>query len=248
MRLFMISLLAALACAAPGFAQEFTPGRPGATESPIAAPQGRWQVETEIASLARDDESDADSLSLLSTTFRYGLARGWDAEAIVSPFNRVETPGGDESGVGDVTLRLRRTFAGLDGGPSFGLIGYVTLPTGEAGFGADDVEGGVIAAGGFDLSDDWELAWTAGLGAVSDGDDYDAAISGGIALGRELTDRFGYYIEAFAEHVDDETAATFNLGLTYLWNAVTQLDANFDFGLTDAADDVRFSIGWAQLF
>ncbi|MEZ6023884.1 MAG: transporter [Hyphomonadaceae bacterium] len=163
--------------AAPALAQDFTPGRPGATESPIAVPQGRWQIETEIASFARDDDSDADALSLLETTFRYGIARGWDAEAIVSPYNRVDAPGGDDSGAGDITLRLRKTFAGLDGGQSFGLIGYVTLPTGDDGFGADEVEGGVIAAGGIDLSDDWDLTWTAGLGAVSDGnDDYDAAL------------------------------------------------------------------------
>lgn len=242
------AVVAALLWAAPALAQDFTPGRPGATESPIAVPQGHWQIETEIASFARDDDSDVDSTSLFETTFRYGVAYGWDAEAIVSPYNHVDTPAGDDSGVGDITLRLRKTFSGLDGGPSIGLIGYVTLPTGDDGFGADEVEGGILAAGGFDLSDTWDLTWTAGLGAVSDGDDYDAALSGGVAFGHGLTDRFGYYVEAFAEVVDDETAATANLGVTYLLTEITQIDANVDFGITDAADDVRFSIGWARLF
>lgn len=245
---YIIAALA-LGVAAPAAAQDFTPGRPGATESPIAVPQGRWQIETEIAGFATDDDSDVDTLSLAETTFRYGLARGTDAELIVAPYTHVDTPGGDDSGFGDVTLRLRHTYAGLDGeGPSFGVIAYVTLPTAEDGFGAEEVEGGLIAAGGIDLSEAWDLTWTIGAGAVSDGDDYDVATSGGVAFGHGLTERFGYYVEAFAEHLDGETAAQGTLGVTYLWDELTQLDANVDIGLNDNADDVRFSIGWAHLF
>jgi hypothetical protein len=241
--------LAVILYASPALAQEFTPGRPGATESPIAVPRGHWQVETEIASFAHDDDSDTDTIGAFETTFRYGVAPGWDAELIVSPYTHVDAGGEDDSGAGDLTLRLRKTFAGLDGGPSFGLIGYVTLPTGEDGFGAEDVEGGLDAAGGFNLSDTWALTWTAGVGAVSaDEDEYDTAVSGGVAFGHGLSARLGYYVEAFAEHVDDDTAATANFGVTYLWDAVTQIDANIDIGVTDAADDARLSIGWAHLF
>lgn len=240
--------IAALACAAPAHAQtpDFVPGRPGATESAIATPQGRWQIESELASYTRDDDSDSESWSALATTLRYGVARGWDVEAVVAPFTRVESGGESVEGFGDITLRARRTFAGLEGGPSFGLIGYVTLPTAEDDLGAEEVEGGLIAAGSFDLTDAWELTWTGGLGAVSNGDDYDAQSFGGFAFGRGLGARGGMYFELFAEHLDDETAASFNVGATYLIGPETQIDAGVDFGFTDAADDARVFIGWAH--
>lgn len=247
-----IGALAALACtfsALSASAQDFVPGRPGATESAIAVPQGRWQIETEIASYAKEDDSDSESWSAFETTIRYGLARGWDAEAIVSPYNRVDEAGSVDEGFGDLTLRVRKTVKGLDGGPSLGFIGYITLPTAENGLGAEDVEGGVIAAGSFDLNETFELTWTAGLGAVStEDDDYDLGVSGGAALGFDLTDKAGAYVELFADYVDDETAASFNVGATYLLAEETQIDAGLDFGLTDEADDVRAFIGWAHRF
>ncbi|MBY0564155.1 MAG: transporter [Hyphomonadaceae bacterium] len=248
MRTTLLAVLAALPASA--LAQDFVPGRPGATESPIAVPQGRWQVETEVASFARDDDTDTTTSAAFETTFRYGFGSGWDGELIASPYNRIEAGGSDESGAGDITLRLRKTFAGLDGEAlSFGLIGYVTLPTGENDFSAEDVEGGVSAAGGAALGQAWELTWTAGVGAVSFGDGaYDTALSGGVAFSRSLNDHTGFYLEAFADQVDGDTAATGNLGVTHLWEDNTQLDANIDFGLTDAAPDLRVSIGWARLF
>jgi hypothetical protein len=240
--------LALIIIAAPASAQDFVSGRPGATESPIAVAPGRWQVESELASFARNDDADADALSLFETTFRYGLARSWDAELIVSPYNRVDGPGGDDSGFGDVTLRLRKTFKGLEGGPAYGVIAYLTLPTGEEGFGANEVEGGVIAAGTQDLDAGFDLTWTAGIGAASNGDDYDALTFGGVAIGYGLTDNAGIYAELFAEHVDETTSASLNFGATYAIGAETQIDAGVDFGLNDDTDDARVFIGWARRF
>lgn len=185
----------------------------------------------------------------METAFRYGVARGWDAEVIVSPYNRVDAANAVASGVGDVTLRLRKTIAGVDGvGSSLGVIGYVTLPTGAEGLGAEDVEGGALAAGGMALSDDWELAWTVGLGAVSDGNLYDISPSGGMAFSHRLTDRFGMYVEGIAERLSGETAAAVNFGATFLSSETTQFDGSVGFGIAGAADDLRFSIGWARLF
>ena len=242
-------LLAAIlaAFAAPAFAEDFVPGRPGNTESPISVPTGRWQVESEIASFARG--GGAKSLSLLSTDIRYGLAPGWDAEAIVSPFNRVEAGGDSENGFGDTTLRVRHTFSGQSGeGPAFALIGFVTLPTATNGQGDGAVEGGAIATGSFDLSESNGVTWTLGAAAISDNGDYKSDVFGGVALGHQLTDAWGIYAEAFAERSFGETAATIDIGATYLSGPHTQWDAGVDFGVTDAADDVRLFVGWAHLF
>ncbi|HVZ99233.1 MAG TPA: transporter [Caulobacterales bacterium] len=240
-----LAALAAWACAGAASAQElsFVPGRPGNTESPDVAPAGHWQLETEIASYS--DRDGGDSWSALTTSFRYGLARSWDAEAIVSPLNRAD----GETGLGDVTLRLRKQFSGLDGeSPSFALIGYVTLPTAEDGLGADHLEGGIIATSGVSISDRASLTLTAGLGSVSEGDDDELGISGGAAYGYSFTGATGAYVEIFGEHVDGETAATLDIGMTHLLDERTQIDAGVDFGLNDNADDARFFVGWAHLF
>ncbi|MES1158870.1 MAG: transporter [Terricaulis silvestris] len=238
-----IAVLAIWACAGAAFAQDFVPGRPGNTESPIAVPAGRWQVETEIASYSSND--GGDSWSALATSFRYGIAPGWDAEAIVAPINHAD----GETGFGDVTLRLRKTFAGENGeSPSFALIGYVTLPTAKDGFGADHVEAGVIATSGVTVSDHAALTLTVGAGSVSEGDDDKLSVSGGAAYSYAFTDTTGGYIEIFGERVDDETAATLDIGATHLLDDRTQLDAGVDIGLNDNADDARLFLGWAHLF
>lgn len=246
----MKTLLACLVLslsAAPALADDFTPGRPGNTESPISVPAGRWQVETEIASYARSGGDK--SWSALQTDLRYGLAPGWDVEAIVSPHNDFDSSGDSKEGVGDTTLRVRHTFSGQDGeGPAFALFGFVTLPTATNGQGDGAVEGGMIATGAFALADKTGVTYTLGAAAVSDNGDYKSDVYGGVALSQQFTDTFGCYIEGFADRSEGETAATIDVGMTYLANAHTQWDAGVDLGVTDAADDARVFVGYAHLF
>lgn len=243
LRTLLISL-AITVTAAHAAEPDFVPGRPGATESAVSVPKGALQLETEIASVTQTDGAE-DAWSVGATAFRYGVAHGADVELIVRPY----LDDGAERGFGDVTLRARRTFAGQDGGASFGVIGYVTLPAATNGQGADDVEGGLIAAGAFDLSERFNLAWTAGVAAVSTGDgDHDTATSGALTLGTPLSDTVGGYIEIGADHQDDETGAYAGAGLTWLVAETTQLDIGFDAGLNDAADDLTVFVGWARRF
>ena len=243
----IIATLALVVAAGPAWADEFVPGRPGNTESPISVPAGRWQVESELGGFARGH--GARSLSLLATDVRFGLAPGWDAEAIVTPYLEDRLGGDAEAGAGDTTLRLRHTFAGQDGeGPAFALIAYVTAPTATNGRGDGAFEGGLIAAGTFDLSEADGVTYTLGAAAVSDAGDYKADVYGGINLTHQFTDRIAAYAEAFADCSGGETAATLDLGATYLSDAHTQWDVGVDLGVSDAADDMRAFIGWAHLF
>src|SRR6185295_5305233 len=98
------ALMAMAACAGPAFADDFVPSRPGNTESPISSPAGRWQVETEIGGYSLGHSGDR-SWSALQTNFRYGLAPGWDAQIIVSPYVGEDAGGDRADGFGDTTLR-----------------------------------------------------------------------------------------------------------------------------------------------
>jgi hypothetical protein len=254
----LIALLLGVLLAAPcasGQEPAFVTGRPGNTESPISVPKGYFQVETELAAYAHDraDGVRASETRALATDFRYGIADGADVEMIVSPYirNRVRDAGGvdTQSGIGDVTLRARRTFTGEDGdGPAFALIGLVTLPTARDGLGADKVEGGLIATGVSQLSDKSSLTLTLGAATIHDGV-YQGDVYAGANVSFALTDKAGLYVELFGDKAArSELAATFDLGGTYLVGAATQLDAGVNLGLNDSADDFEVFAGWSHRF
>jgi hypothetical protein len=243
---FVLSLLA-VPCA---FADEpaFVTGRPGLTESPISVPKGYFQVESELGAYVRDKASGVRTTETraLATDFRYGIADGADVEMVVSPYVRATGAGG---GIGDVTLRARRTFVGEDGdGPSFALIGFVTLPTAKDGLGADKTEGGVIATGVAPLSDAVSLTLTLGAARIHD-EVYQGDVYAGANLSFAVTDKAGFYVEAFADKAArSDFAASFDLGGTYLIGAASQLDAGVNLGLNDAASDIEVFAGWSHRF
>ncbi len=239
---------AVAAFAAPAFGDNFIPSRPGNTESPISSPAGRWQVETEIGSYSRGHGGNS-SWSALQTNFRYGLAPGWDAQVIVSPFVGEAEGGESAEGFGDTTLRLHHTLFGQDGaGPAFALIGFVTLPTGSNGQSDGAVEGGLIGAGSFSVTSADSITYTLGAGAVNVGHALTSDVFGGVNLTHQFSDAFSAYGEIFADRSAGETASTFDVGGALLTDARTQWDAGVDLGVSRAADNARFFVGWAHLF
>jgi hypothetical protein len=240
--------LLAAAAAFPAQAQDFTPSRPGNTESPISVPAGRWQLESELGGYAFG-HGDARSWSAFQLDIRYGLAPGWDAEVIIAPYVGEEACGVRADGFGDTTVRVRHMFIGEDGeGPAFALIGFVTLPTGTNDQSDGAVEGGVIGTGTFSLSDKDGVTYTAGAAAVSDNGGYTSDAFGGVNLTHQFTDAFSAYVELFADRSAGETAGTFDIGAAVLSDAHTQWDAGVDIGVTTAADRARIFVGWARLF
>ena len=242
------ALMAMAACAGPAFADDFVPSRPGNTESPISVPAGRWQIETEIASASLGHGGER-SWDALQTDIRYGLASGWDAEAILSPYVGEDAGGDRGEGVGDTTLRVRHTFIGQDGeGPAFALIGFITLPTGTNGQSDGAVEGGLIGTGTFSITSADGVTVTAAAAAVSDSGEYKSDLFGGVNLTHQFTAALSAYAELFADREGGQTAGTFDIGGAYLSDAHTQWDAGVDLGITQAADNARFFFGWAHLF
>ena len=245
----------ALAAAVPDARADgpaFTTGRPGNTESPIAVPQGFLQLESELVSYAHDESQHVttDSWNVASTALRYGVSHGVDVEVIFDSYARVVHAGGVQQGVGDVTLRARKTLLGQDGGTAFAIIGYLTLPSSQDQLGVDNFEGGMTATASFALSSDVSATVTFGAAAVS-GDPRGprADIYGGVNLGYALNDRLGAYVEAFADHTQGEASvAVMQIGTTYLLTPTTQLDAGGELGLSSSADDYRVFLGWSHRF
>ncbi|CAK0776491.1 putative Transporter [Gammaproteobacteria bacterium] len=232
-------------------------GRPGNTESPIAVPKGRFQIESGLASYTHANDG-TQSWSLAQTSLRYGIADGTDVQLVVQPYFRTHNVGQTFQGFSGTTLRVLHTFAGADGSsPSFGLIGFVTPPTAskqlrDNGWASNRVEGGAIATGSVNLTDKTSLTLTLGDAARRQNDSYVSDISGGANLTYAVTENFGAYVEAFSEHVaHNSTTTTVDLGVTYLLSHVTQLDAGVNMGANQATritSNATFFVGWSHLF
>lgn len=241
--------LLALLMAAPAAAQDFTPGRPGDTDSAIPVAPGRFQVESELFGWARV-EPGVEAWSVVDTVLRYGVARGIDVELGFAPYVAVEGPGFRDDGVSDLLLRVRFNLAGLEEGPAFAIIPFLNLPTSTlADFGARHVEGGITLAAGFDIAEGWDLTFTLTGAAISrEIAGTGALVEGGVALGHALDERTGVYVEFFAARAEAGTAAVVNLGITRLLGPETQIDANVGIGAVGDADAVRVSLGLARRF
>ncbi|CAK0749700.1 putative Transporter [Gammaproteobacteria bacterium] len=235
----------------------FVAGRPGNTESPIAVPKGYFQVESGLASYTYDNASGFRSWSLAQTSFRYGVGHDTDIQLVVQPYSRIHDKNANQTfqGFGNTTLRALHTFMGADGSsPSFGLIGFVTLPTAakqlrDNGIFSDRVEGGVIATGSTNLTEKASLTITLGDASRRWNNSYVSDVSGGANLTYAVTEQFGAYVEAFADHFEHlPTATTADLGVTYLLSRVTQLDAGVNIGANHATPDASFFVGWSHRF
>lgn len=254
-RILSFVAISAALVPAPLSARELSTDRPDKTESPYTVPQGRWQLEMDAVNWTRDEEAgiETEAFSVAPFNLKYGIGPDTDLQLLVAPYTEIEVsgPGGsvDESGFGDVVIRLKHNFVGNDGGPqAFALMPYVKLPTASDSLGAnDDVEGGLIAPLALDIGGGFGLGLMGQINVLKDStDDYAAEWVASATVGRDLTDRLGGYVELWASRFDDageETQATFDTGLTYALNDDLQLDAGVNIGITDAADDVQGFVG-----
>jgi hypothetical protein len=260
MRFVCLAALAVLAAPA-SFAQSagpFVASRPGATEGPIAVPDGYLQIETELASHARsrDNGVKTDSYSLAATTARYGIGNDMDIELVVQPFLRTRVSAGgvtdSTDGIGDVTLRLLKNISGQDGdGPALAVIAFVSLPTAHDGLGPERAEAGGFVTGSYPLAEAWGLAWTLGAAARHAGfGDYEGEASAALQINHAFSDTISGYAEIAGSRAEHGTAttATFDVGAAWLQDATTQWDAGVNLGVTDSADDVAIFAGWAHRF
>jgi hypothetical protein len=254
------------AWASPAAAQaplrDFATDRPDKTESPYTVDRGRFQIEADLANMTRDREDGVRATDLLlgAMNLKFGVAHRADVQVIVAPSvrrtvrNRATSARESASGVGDVTVRLKRNLWGDDGGrTAFALMPYVTLPTAADGLGADRAEFGLIAPLAVALSEDFSLGLMTEVDVVGreTGPGRVASFVNSATVGARVTERLGAYAELWTERSAERSsrwAATGDLGVTYLVADDFQLDAGANIGLTRAADDLNLFVGVSRRF
>ena len=238
MRLFPLALVTLVSVSASA---QIATDRPGLGFSPAVVDRGVVQVETGLPQ-ATASGGVVQALSL-PVALRYGLTDAVELRLGTSVYDLARRPadGGFtlDGGGGFDVLEVGAKVQLVPDDVPLALIASVFVPTTDGG----DLEGAVRSVAGFALTD--RLSLTAVLGAtVSDAEpDLEVAAEAIGVLAASLAGPVSAYVEAGAFPDGDATPILAGAGLLVLVSPDVQLDASFDVGLTESADDVLFGVG-----
>ena len=237
--------------------RELSTDRPDLTESPYTVDAGHVQIEMDLVSYARDDAGwvRAESWGVAPINVKFGLTPSADLQIIAETHRRDRRTDRkiavleETSGVGDVTLRLKRNLWGNDDGTTAAaLMPFVKLPTAGADLGNGAIEAGLIVPLAVALPSEigfgvmGEVDWL----EDGDGDGHHAEWIGTATLGRDLAGPFGGFVEVAAAarpSREGEAIVTFDVGVTAALSRNAQLDGGVLLGVSDAADDRALFLG-----
>lgn len=251
----VIALGAAALQEAAAQTRELSTDRPDRTESAYSVPEGKWQLEMDVANWTHSEDAgvEVDTIAVAPFNLKYGIGANTDIQFVVTPYvsSEISGLGPDDtvSGFGDVTVRLKQNIWGNDeGSTAFAIMPFVTFPTADDDFGGSgDIEGGIILPLGFAIADGIGGGVMVQVNALKDSsDDYAAEYVVSGTVGFDINEQFGGYVELFASKFDDvgeKTQATFDFGMTYSPEVELQFDVGANLGLNDNTDDMQLFVG-----
>jgi len=239
--------------------RDLSTDRPDLTESPYTVDAGHLQIEMDLLAYARDDAGStrAESWGVVPINVKLGLTPSTDLQIIAETHRRdrlTDLASGSRlkaSGVGDVTLRLKRNLWGNDGGATAAaLMPFVKLPTAADELGNGAVEAGLIAPLAVALPSEFGLGIMGEVDWLEDGDGegHHAEWIGTATVGRDLVGPLGGFLEIAAAarpSREGEAIVTFDAGVTAALSANAQIDGGVLLGVSDAADDRAFFLGFS---
>ena len=231
--------------------RELTPDRPDKTESPYTVDAGHYQLEMDFANYTYNESGGTTTRAWNIAPFnlKAGLLNNVDLQLVFDNYLDVRTEGGvagattTQSGVGDLTARLKINFWGDDGGPTaFALLPYITFPTASAGLGGQGTEGGVIFPLAVKLPGGFDLGLETAFSCLRDDNDDNchADFINSVTLDHGIVGKLSGYVEFFSDISTENHSgwiATIDTGFEFLVTENVQLDCGCNFGVTQAADD-----------
>lgn len=228
---------------------ELISDRPDATESAATIPARCWQLE---GGATWDETGENESLTWGELLARYGVGERWELRFGVPSYVDPDIgPAGFEDASLGVKVVLARRDPDRPRRPEAALLADATLPTGETGLREPHVQPGALLALAWPLGTRTELATNVGAAYASvEGESFGVALAS-VAVGRELTERLGGYVELFGVSRDEPGGSArtfFDGGFTWAVTADLQLDlrAGVELG---SDDDTRFfgaGLVWRQ--
>lgn len=236
--------------------------RPSKTDSPYTIDAGAFQIESDIANWALDDEDGVRARTWIfgNTNFKIGLTNWADLQIFPQLYVATRTSGPavgrpvERSGFGDTTVRLKINLLGNDGGKlAIGFISSVKIPTNT------DHLANKIWEPGFGVPINYALPAGFTLFAQTRIDILDDPNSGGrrvqwqnpIGLSRTIVGNLSGYVEFYDAVSTGRTqpwVGTIDTGLIYQVTPNFSVDVNAFFGVTRSAPDENVFVGFARRF
>jgi hypothetical protein len=221
-------------------AQEVAPmvtDRPDFTESASTVAPGRFQLELGYTFTKSGTEERHDFGELL---LRLGILSWLEGRLGLNSFSQIRAPGENREGLEDVTASFKAIlFRKLDDSPAapqVALLFGARIPTGESGFGEDEVQPAVLVAMDFALTERLSLGSNLGWSYLhSDGERFHQGL-GSVVLGFGITDPLTAFIEwygFFPENRGGGSNHYLDTGLGWALGASFQLDWRIGVGLQE---------------
>ena len=241
--------------------RELSPDRPDKTESPYTVDAGHFQLEMDFANFTYDkaDGTTTRAWNIAPFNIKAGLFNNVDLQLAFDSYQHVRTEDAvagntTQSGVGDITTRLKINLWGNDGGQTaFALLPFVKFPTSTDGLGNHAIEGGIILPLAISLPAGFGLGLETAVSCLQNENDshYHAEFINSVTIGHDLIGNLGGYMEFFSAISTEHGAGwvgTVDVGLNYALTKNMQLDCGCNFGITAAADDLNPFIGLTVRF
>jgi len=241
----------------PGLMRDLSPDRPDKTESPYTVDAGHYQLEMDFANFTynQTDGTTTRAWNIAPFNLKAGLLNQVDLQFVYDNYLNVSTDDGasgtsmTQSGVGDLTIRLKINLWGDDGGrTAFALLPYVKFPTSTDNLGNHAIEGGIIFPLIVKLPDNFDLGLETAVGYLRDDSagNYHEDFINSITCDHAIIGKLSGYLEFFSDISTESHSAwvgTVDVGLEFLIDKNIQLDCGCNLGVTAAADDVNTFAG-----
>ncbi len=233
------------------------PDRPTKTEGAFTVDAGHFQIETDLGSYFRDQDSSSglkEEFYLNRMNFKAGVSHRVDAELLIESFIWSDFRASDSSreqhrGFGDLTLRIKVNLEGNDSGDyGIGIMPFIKIPTNSGGLANKKFEGGLIFPFEFPLPHDFHggltLAYQDYTNEIGEGYHHEGVLA--FSASRELLHDLNAFAEFYGKvssETDSTWIGTLDFALTYDFADDLQIDTGVFLGVTEAADDFNPFLG-----
>ncbi len=251
MNLLMLCLIAFQA-PATGAAPAFSSDRPDQTDAPNTVGTGYYQLEmgyqrTEFDLIGGDVAIDQVPTALL----RIGLLDDFELRLSYDGYIDIDPPYGDgESGSGDAHVGFKWRFHN-DGDTQWALMFDSNTMLGDDELVSDEWEPSAKLAFGTALTETLSLGANAGIATQDQGGDLETVGIYSLVFGFGLTERVGFFAEAFGEvpaSAEGRPRNSADIGLTYAISDHFQCDLAYTRGISDSAPDWSATTGFTYRF
>ena len=238
-----------LLAGAPLVADPLVTDRPDATESSSVVGKAVFQLETGFSFI---DVGSSETVELLGTLARIGLSERWEARIAWDGY--IDAGSSKPEGIGDAELGFKYFVQDEKGiRPETALIVHTSIPVGDDAFTSDAFDPSFLLSLAHTTSESTSLGYNVGASLETGDNGFGgettlASLDYSIALGYDIAERVGGFIEIFGSQglSAKEDPIQLDGGFTYLLDDDTQFDLFVGAGLNDDAPDWFAGIGFSK--